>query len=88
MCLNELNFQQGNKFWRFDDGVLDDDYPRDISVGFDKIPDHLDAAFALPASGHHGKERVYFFKGAILIFHNRFLYNIWCVKLWKIICLT
>lgn len=43
--------------------MLDDDYPRDISVGFDKIPDHVDAAFALPAPGHNGKEKVYFFKG-------------------------
>lgn len=43
--------------------MLDDDYPRDISVGFDKIPDHVDAAFALPAPHHHGKEKVYFFKG-------------------------
>uniref|UniRef100_A0A8D3B6X1 Vitronectin a n=1 Tax=Scophthalmus maximus TaxID=52904 RepID=A0A8D3B6X1_SCOMX len=62
-CQGKTYIFKGNKFWRFDDGVLDDDYPRDISVGFDKIPDHLDAAFALPASGHHGKERVYFFKG-------------------------
>lgn len=44
--------------------MLDDDYPRDISVGFDKIPDHVDAVFALPAANHHGKEKVYFFKGA------------------------
>lgn len=43
--------------------MLDEDYPRDISVGFDKIPDHVDAAFALPAPGHNGKEKVYFFKG-------------------------
>lgn len=33
-------------------------------MGFDRIPDHVDAAFALPAAGHHGKEKVYFFKGA------------------------
>lgn len=45
--------------------MLDDDYPRDISVGFDKIPDHVDAAFALPAPGHNGKEKVYFFKGKV-----------------------
>lgn len=32
-------------------------------MGFDKIPDNVDAAFALPASNHHGKEKVYFFKG-------------------------
>lgn len=63
-CLK--TFIQGNKYWRFDNGVLDDDYPRDISVGFDKIPDHVDAAFALPAPHHHGKEKVYFFKGKVM----------------------
>lgn len=45
--------------------MLDDDYPREISVGFEKIPDHVDAAFALPAHSHHGKEKVYFFKGRV-----------------------
>ncbi|KAI3354327.1 hypothetical protein L3Q82_018848, partial [Scortum barcoo] len=62
-CQGKTYIFKGNKYWRFDNGVLDDDYPRDISVGFDKIPDHVDAAFALPAPGHNGKERVYFFKG-------------------------
>lgn len=42
---------------------MDDDYPRDISVGFQKIPSDVDAAFAIPSPGHHGKEKVYFFKG-------------------------
>ncbi|KAM4742828.1 vitronectin a [Anableps anableps] len=62
-CQGKTYIFKGNKYWRFDDGVLDGDYPRDISVGFDKIPDHVDAAFALPAHSHHGKEKVYFFKG-------------------------
>ncbi|XP_011480908.1 vitronectin isoform X1 [Oryzias latipes] len=62
-CQGKTYIFKGNKYWRFDNGVLDDDYPRDISVGFDKIPDHVDAAFALPAPHHHGKEKVYFFKG-------------------------
>uniref|UniRef100_UPI0037E93230 vitronectin a n=1 Tax=Semicossyphus pulcher TaxID=241346 RepID=UPI0037E93230 len=61
-CQGKTYIFKGNKYWRFDDGVLDDDYPRDISVGFDKIPDHVNAAFALPAPGHNGKEKVYFFK--------------------------
>lgn len=61
-CQGKTYMFKGNKYWRFDNGVLDDDYPRDISVGFDKIPDHVDAAFALPAPGHNGREKVYFFK--------------------------
>lgn len=62
------NFNQGNKYWRFDNGVLDDDYPRDIGVGFDKIPDYVDAAFALPAPSHHGREKAFFFKGRQVFF--------------------
>ncbi|KAF7656640.1 hypothetical protein LDENG_00038190 [Lucifuga dentata] len=62
-CQGKTYIFKGNKYWRFDNGVLDDEYPRDISVGFDKIPDYVDAAFALPAPGHNGKEKAYFFKG-------------------------
>ncbi|XP_055052662.2 vitronectin a isoform X1 [Misgurnus anguillicaudatus] len=62
-CQGKTYIFKGNKYWRFDDGVLDEDYPRNISVGFDPIPDHLDAAFAIPAHSHRGKEKVYFFKG-------------------------
>lgn len=54
---------QGNQYWRFDDGVLDPGYPRNISDGFEGIPNNIDAAFALPAHSFHGNERVYFFKG-------------------------
>lgn len=54
---------QGNKYWRFDGDVLDEGYPRDISVGFEKIPDDVDAAFAIPAPAYKKKEKVYFFKG-------------------------
>ncbi|XP_055370273.1 vitronectin a isoform X2 [Betta splendens] len=62
-CQGKTYIFKGNKYWRFDNGVLDGEYPRDISVGFDGIPDDVDAAFALPAAGHRGKEKVYFFKG-------------------------
>ncbi|XP_051537464.1 vitronectin-like isoform X2 [Myxocyprinus asiaticus] len=61
-CQGKTYIFKGNKYWRFDGDVLDEDYPRDISVGFEKIPDYIDAAFAIPAPGHHGKEKVYFFK--------------------------
>nr|XP_024003622.1 vitronectin [Salvelinus alpinus] len=62
-CQGKTYMFKGNKYWRFDDGVLEEDYPRDINVGFEKIPDDVDAAFAIAAPGHHGKEKVYFFKG-------------------------
>ncbi|XP_074498021.1 vitronectin a [Sebastes fasciatus] len=61
-CQGKTYIFKGHQYWRFDNGVLDEDYPRDISVGFDTIPDHMDAAFALPAPDYNGRERVYFFK--------------------------
>ncbi|XP_034025249.1 vitronectin a [Thalassophryne amazonica] len=62
-CQGKTYIFKGNKYWRFDNGVLDANYPRNISVGFENIPNHVDAAFAVPAHSHHGKEKVYFFKG-------------------------
>ncbi|XP_063061664.1 vitronectin a [Engraulis encrasicolus] len=62
-CQGKTYIFKGNKYWRFEDEVLDEDFPRDINVGFTKIPDDVDAAFSIPAHGHHGHEKVYFFKG-------------------------
>ncbi|XP_031136743.1 vitronectin b [Sander lucioperca] len=62
-CQGKSYIFKGNQYWRFDGDVLDKDYPRDISVGFDGIPDDVDASFAIPAPSHRGKEKVYFFKG-------------------------
>ncbi|RWS13038.1 hypothetical protein B4U80_15063, partial [Leptotrombidium deliense] len=53
----------GHQYWRFEDGVLEPDYPRNISEGFSGIPDNVDAALALPAHSYSGRERAYFFKG-------------------------
>ncbi|XP_047463836.1 vitronectin b [Mugil cephalus] len=62
-CQGKSYIFKGNKYWRFDGDVLDEDYPRDISVGFEGIPEDIDAAFAVPAPSHRGKEKAYFFKG-------------------------
>ncbi|XP_030392130.1 vitronectin isoform X2 [Gopherus evgoodei] len=61
-CQGKTYIFQDSQYWRFDDGVLDSGYPRNISDGFQDIPDDIDAAFALPARSYHGQERVYFFK--------------------------
>ncbi|XP_010021808.1 PREDICTED: vitronectin, partial [Nestor notabilis] len=61
-CEGKTYLFKGSQYWRFDDGVLDPGYPRDISEGFEGIPNDIDAAFALPAHSYHGNERVYFFK--------------------------
>ncbi|KAI3373213.1 hypothetical protein L3Q82_006528 [Scortum barcoo] len=61
-CQGKSYMFKGNQYWRFDGDVLEEDYPRSISVGFDGIPDDVDAAFAIPAPSHRGKEKAYFFK--------------------------
>uniref|UniRef100_A0A670Z033 Vitronectin n=1 Tax=Pseudonaja textilis TaxID=8673 RepID=A0A670Z033_PSETE len=63
-CQGKTYLFQGSRYWRFDEGRLDADYPRNISEGFEGVPDDLDAALALPAENYLGRERVYFFKGA------------------------
>lgn len=62
-CQGKTYLFKGSQYWRFEDGILDPDYPRDISEGFKGIPDNVDAALALPAHSYRGRERVYFFKG-------------------------
>ncbi|XP_056267818.1 vitronectin-like, partial [Pseudoliparis swirei] len=62
-CQGKSYIFKGKQYWRFDGDVLDENYPRDISVGFDGIPDDADASFALPAPSHRAREKVYFFKG-------------------------
>ncbi|XP_005402815.1 PREDICTED: vitronectin isoform X2 [Chinchilla lanigera] len=62
-CQGKTYLFKGNQYWRFEDGILDPDFPRNISEGFSGIPDDLDAALALPAHSYSGRERVYFFKG-------------------------
>uniref|UniRef100_A0A8C5KXG7 Vitronectin n=1 Tax=Jaculus jaculus TaxID=51337 RepID=A0A8C5KXG7_JACJA len=62
-CQGKTYLFKGSQYWRFEDGVLDPDYPRNISEGFIGIPDNVDAALALPAHSYNGQERVYFFKG-------------------------
>ncbi|XP_022062286.2 vitronectin b isoform X2 [Acanthochromis polyacanthus] len=61
-CQGKSYIFKGNQYWRFDGDVLDEDYPRQISVGFDGIPNDVDAAFAVPAPSHRGREKAYFFK--------------------------
>ncbi|XP_022365239.1 vitronectin [Enhydra lutris kenyoni] len=62
-CQGKTYLFKGNQYWRYEDGVLDPGFPRDISEGFKGIPDNVDAALALPAHSYSGRERVYFFKG-------------------------
>ncbi|XP_022251649.1 matrix metalloproteinase-16-like [Limulus polyphemus] len=49
---------QGGKYWRFRNKKMDSGYPKDISVGFEGIPDNVDAALVWSGNG-----KTYFFKG-------------------------
>ncbi|XP_068126192.1 vitronectin [Hyperolius riggenbachi] len=62
-CQGKTYIFKGSQYWRFSDGTMDPDYPRDIDIGFQNIPNDIDAAFALPANNYQGKEKAYFFKG-------------------------
>ncbi|CAL8365373.1 unnamed protein product [Lota lota] len=62
-CQGKSYLFKGDQYWRFEGDVLDDNYPRDISVGFENMPNDVDAAFAIPAPSFSGKEKAYFFKG-------------------------
>ncbi|XP_076832324.1 vitronectin a isoform X2 [Brachyhypopomus gauderio] len=62
-CQGKTYVFKGNQYWRFDDGVLDQDFPRNISVGFENVPADVDGAIAMPAHSYHGREKAYFFKG-------------------------
>ncbi|KAM8976761.1 vitronectin [Pelodytes ibericus] len=62
-CQGKTYLFKGSIYWRFTDGILDPQYPREISEGFTNIPDDIDAALALPANDHLDREKVYFFKG-------------------------
>ncbi|XP_077448638.1 vitronectin b [Stigmatopora argus] len=64
-CQGKSYIFKGRKYWRFDGDVLDEGFPRDITEGFDGVPNDLDAAFAVPAANHLQKEKAYFFKGDV-----------------------
>ncbi|XP_074045137.1 vitronectin [Macrotis lagotis] len=62
-CQGKTYLFKDHLYWRFEDGILDPGFPKNISDGFRNIPDNLDAAVALPAHSYSGQERAYFFKG-------------------------
>ncbi|KAK2847169.1 hypothetical protein Q5P01_010168 [Channa striata] len=63
-CQGKTYIFKGNKYWRFDNGVLDDSYPRNISVGFEGIPDNVDAALPFLLRVTMEKRECIFSKGS------------------------
>lgn len=52
---------QGNQYWRFENGVVDQGYPKPIQTGFDGLQGHITAALSVPQYRQR-RESVYFFK--------------------------
>ncbi|KAJ8384497.1 hypothetical protein AAFF_G00204120 [Aldrovandia affinis] len=65
-CHGKTYFFKGNNYWRFQNDVIDQGYPKDISVGFDKLAGKITAALSLPAFRRR-REAVYFFKRGGLV---------------------
>lgn len=60
LLINLTNFKttKKNQYWRFRNKKMDSGYPKDISVGFEGIPNSIDTAFVWSGNG-----KTYFFKG-------------------------
>ena len=50
-------FFKDSQYWRFSNQTLDPGYPKEISRGFEGIPNNIDAAFVWSGNG-----KIYFFK--------------------------
>ncbi|XP_058493932.1 proteoglycan 4b isoform X3 [Solea solea] len=65
-CQGKTYIFKGSRYWRFENDVLDPDYPKVIETGFDGLRGHVTAALSVP---EHKKRResVYFFKRGGLV---------------------
>lgn len=52
---------QGNRYWRYENDVVDSGYPKLIENGFDGLRGHITAALSVPQYRRR-REAVYFFK--------------------------
>ncbi|XP_042370792.1 proteoglycan 4b isoform X2 [Plectropomus leopardus] len=60
-CQGKTYIFKGSQYWRFENGVLDPNYPKVIETGFDGLRGHITAALSVPQYQMRG-ESVYFFK--------------------------
>ncbi|XP_044055124.1 proteoglycan 4b isoform X2 [Siniperca chuatsi] len=65
-CQGKTYIFRGAQYWRFENDVLDPDYPKVIQTGFDGLRGHITAALSVPQYQRR-RESVYFFKRGGLV---------------------
>ncbi|XP_028442632.1 proteoglycan 4b [Perca flavescens] len=65
-CQGKTYIFRGSQYWRFENDVLDPNYPKVIATGFDGLRDHITAALSVPQYSTR-TESVYFFKRGGLV---------------------
>ncbi|KAL7397585.1 hypothetical protein ABVT39_024521 [Epinephelus coioides] len=72
-CQGKTYIFRGSQYWRFENDVLDPNYPKVIETGFDGLRGHITAALSVPQYQTR-RESVYFFKrgGAVQKYSYQF----------------
>ncbi|XP_070765717.1 proteoglycan 4b [Enoplosus armatus] len=65
-CQGKTYILKGRQYWRFENDVLDPNYPKVIETGFDGLRGHITAALSVPQYQSR-RESVYFFKRGGLV---------------------
>ncbi|KAG7487547.1 hypothetical protein MATL_G00024820 [Megalops atlanticus] len=73
-CQGKTYFFKGNNYWRFENDVMDPNYPKTISKGFDGLAGKITAALSVPATRRR-RESVYFFKRGGLVQKYTYLHG-------------
>ncbi|CAK6971309.1 proteoglycan 4b isoform X2 [Scomber scombrus] len=60
-CQGKTYIFKGNRYWRYENDVIDTGYPQLIETGFDGLRGHITAALSVPQYRQR-RESVYFFK--------------------------
>ncbi|XP_065124418.1 proteoglycan 4b isoform X2 [Paramisgurnus dabryanus] len=61
-CLGKTYFFKGNNYWRFENDVMDPDFPKPISEGFGRIS-HITAALSMPQYRSRRESVIFFRRG-------------------------
>ncbi|XP_067086457.1 proteoglycan 4b [Osmerus mordax] len=65
-CQGKTYILKGPQYWRFENGMVDQGYPKLVSTGFDGLQGQVTAALSVPEYRRRG-EAVYFFKSGGLV---------------------